>query len=74
LKLAGVQLEEKWQNPELATLWQQLRQLRTEVNKVLEEARVNKMIGSSLEAKVLLYVADEQLRSSVKALMRVRME
>jgi isoleucyl-tRNA synthetase len=63
-----VQLEEKWQNPELATLWQQLRQLRTEVNKVLEEARVNKMIGSSLEAKVLLYVADEQLRSSVKAL------
>ncbi len=63
-----VQLEEKWQNPELAALWQQLRQLRTEVNKVLEEARVNKMIGSSLEAKVLLYVADEQLRSSVKAL------
>jgi isoleucyl-tRNA synthetase len=63
-----VQLEEKWQNPELAALWQQLRQLRTEVNKVLEEARVNKMIGSSLEAKVLLYVADEQLRSCVKAL------
>jgi isoleucyl-tRNA synthetase len=63
-----VQLDQKWHNPELATLWQQLRQLRTEVNKVLEEARVNKMIGSSLEAKVLLYVADDQLRSSVKAL------
>ncbi|KAB8333169.1 isoleucine--tRNA ligase [Scytonema tolypothrichoides VB-61278] len=63
-----VQLEEKWQNPELAVVWQQLRQLRTEVNKVLEEARVKKMIGSSLEAKVLLYVADEQLRSTVKSL------
>lgn len=63
-----VQLDQKWQNPELAGLWQQLRQLRTEVNKVLEEARVNKMIGSSLEAKVLLYIADEQLRSSIKAL------
>lgn len=63
-----VQLDQKWQNPELAGLWQQLRQLRTEVNKVLEEARVNKMIGSSLEAKVLLYIADEQLRSAIKAL------
>ncbi|NJM71908.1 MAG: isoleucine--tRNA ligase [Scytonema sp. RU_4_4] len=63
-----VQLDEKWQNPELAVVWQQLRQLRTEVNKVLEEARVKKMIGSSLEAKVLLSVADEQLRSSVKSL------
>ncbi|ARV58677.1 isoleucine--tRNA ligase [Nostocales cyanobacterium HT-58-2] len=63
-----VQLDQKWQNPELAVLWQQLRQLRTEVNKVLEEARVKKLIGSSLEAKVLLYIADEQLRSSVKAL------
>ncbi|GAB1539468.1 hypothetical protein NUACC21_21350 [Scytonema sp. NUACC21] len=63
-----VQLEERWQNSELAVTWQQLRQLRTEVNKVLEEARVAKMIGSSLEAKVLLYVVDEQLRSCVKSL------
>jgi len=50
-----VQLEE-WQNLELAESWQQLRQIRTEVNKVLEQARVERMIGSSLEAKVLLYV------------------
>ncbi|NMG09056.1 isoleucine--tRNA ligase [Brasilonema sp. UFV-L1] len=63
-----VQLDQKWQNPELAVVWQQLRQIRTEVNKVLEEARVKKLIGSSLEAKVLLYVADEQLRSTVKSL------
>jgi isoleucyl-tRNA synthetase len=63
-----VQLDEQWYNPELAEFWQQLRQIRTEVNKVLEEARVKKMIGSSLEAKVLLYIADEQLRGSVKSL------
>ncbi len=63
-----VQLDEQWYNPELAELWQQLRQVRTEVNKVLEEARVGKMIGSSLEAKVLLYLADEKLRASVKSL------
>lgn len=63
-----VQLDEQWYNPELAEFWQQVRQIRTEVNKVLEEARVKKMIGSSLEAKVLLYIADEQLRGSVKSL------
>ncbi len=63
-----VELDEKWQNPELAVVWQQLRQVRNEVNKVLEEARVKKLIGSSLEAKVLLYVADEQLRPTVKSL------
>jgi isoleucyl-tRNA synthetase len=63
-----VQLEEKWRNPELAEFWEALRQLRTEVNKVLEQARIEKLIGSSLEAKVLLYIGDEQLRSSVKAL------
>ena len=63
-----VQVEEKWRNPELAEFWQQVRQIRTEVNKVLEQARIEKLIGSSLEAKALLYVANEDLRSSVKAL------
>ena len=63
-----VQVEEKWRNPELAEFWQQVRQIRTEVNKVLEQARIEKLIGSSLEAKALLYVANEDLRSSIKAL------
>jgi isoleucyl-tRNA synthetase len=60
--------EEKWRNLDLAEKWQQVRQIRTEVNKVLEEARVDKKIGSSLEAKALLYIANEQLRSYVKTL------
>ncbi|MEH2243891.1 isoleucine--tRNA ligase [Nostoc sp.] len=63
-----VQVDEKWRNPELAEFWQQVRQIRTEVNKVLEQARIEKLIGSSLEAKSLLYIADEHLRASVKAL------
>ncbi|MEH2451969.1 isoleucine--tRNA ligase [Nostoc sp.] len=63
-----VQVEEKWRNPELAEFWQQVRQIRTEVNKVLEQARIEKLIGSSLEAKALLYVANEDLPSSIKAL------
>ncbi|WP_375468780.1 isoleucine--tRNA ligase [uncultured Nostoc sp.] len=63
-----VQVDEKWRNPELAEFWEKLRQIRTEVNKVLEQARIEKLIGSSLEAKALLYVANEDLRSSIKAL------
>ena len=63
-----VQVDQKWRNPELAEFWQQVRQIRTEVNKVLEQARIEKLIGSSLEAKALLYVANEDLRSSIKAL------
>ena len=63
-----VKLEDKWLNPELAVSWEKLRQLRTEVNKVLEQARIEKLIGSSLEAKALLYVTNEQLRATLKTL------
>lgn len=38
-------------------------QLRTEVNKVLETARTGKLIGSSLDAKIYLYVADAGFNS-----------
>ncbi len=63
-----IQLDQKWHHPELAQVWQQLRFIRTEVNKVLEKARSEKMIGSSLEAKVLLYVSDPKLRQQLQAL------
>lgn len=61
-----VKMEEQWSQPELATTWLQLRQIRTEVNKVMEQARNEKAIGSSLDAKVLLYVADTQLRQQLQ--------
>jgi len=63
-----VKIEEQWQNSELAESWQKLRQIRGEVNKVLEQARVEKMIGSSLEAKVLLYVPDAVLKAQLQTL------
>ncbi|HEY9845752.1 MAG TPA: class I tRNA ligase family protein, partial [Candidatus Caenarcaniphilales bacterium] len=63
-----VQLAEQWQVPALADFWQQLRQIRTEVNRVLEQARAEKAIGSSLEAKVLLYIPDKSLRRQLEAL------
>ncbi|MGV0026657.1 isoleucine--tRNA ligase [Phormidesmis priestleyi] len=60
-----VTLDETWKAPELAEKWETLRQIRAEVNKVLEKARAEKAIGSSLEAKVLLYVPDAQLRQTL---------
>jgi isoleucyl-tRNA synthetase len=63
-----VKLENEWKNPELAASWQQLRRIRFEVNKVLEQARAEKAIGSSLEAKVLLYVPDLELRQTLESM------
>lgn len=62
-----VQVEDKWRNPELAEFWETLRQLRTDVNKVLEQARIEKMIGSSLEAKALIHIPHKQLGDAIKA-------
>jgi isoleucyl-tRNA synthetase len=63
-----VQLSQDWVQPELAKTWEQLREIRQEVNKVLEQARVAKDIGSSLEAKVLLYVPDLSLQQTLQAM------
>ena len=63
-----MQIDASWHNPELAARWQYLRQVRGEVNKVLEKARMEKAIGSSLEAKVLLYVPDVEKREQLQAL------
>ncbi|MCW6035189.1 isoleucine--tRNA ligase [Spirulina subsalsa FACHB-351] len=60
-----VNIDPAWENPELATTWDKLRELRDGVNKVMEEARREKMIGASLEAKVLLYVADEAFKQQL---------
>ncbi|MBF2036306.1 MAG: isoleucine--tRNA ligase [Leptolyngbyaceae cyanobacterium T60_A2020_046] len=60
-----IHLKDQWQQPALAERWTQLRGIRQEVNKVLEQARVAKDIGSSLEAKVLLYVPDLDLRKTL---------
>lgn len=63
-----VKMEAEWENPELAASWAKYREIRGEVNKVLEKARSEKAIGSSLDAKVLLYVPDADLRSHLDRL------
>ncbi|MBW4539927.1 MAG: isoleucine--tRNA ligase [Myxacorys chilensis ATA2-1-KO14] len=62
-----VTLDEQWKQPKLKAQWEKLRQIRAEVNRVLEQARTEKAIGSSLEAKLLLFVADSGLRQKLQA-------
>jgi isoleucyl-tRNA synthetase len=63
-----VDMKPEWKKPELVPFWTQVRQIRTEVNKVMEQARTDKAIGASLDAKVLLFVADEALRKRLESL------
>jgi isoleucyl-tRNA synthetase len=51
-----VKLDPQWQQEEMAKGWRRLRDTRDDINKLLEQARTEKLIGSSLEAKVLLCV------------------
>jgi isoleucyl-tRNA synthetase len=67
-----VEIKEEWKNPvravrEQPLLWDTIRNLRDEVNKVMEEARKDKAIGSSLDAKVLLYLDNVDLRQKLAA-------
>nr|B8HMX3.1 RecName: Full=Isoleucine--tRNA ligase; AltName: Full=Isoleucyl-tRNA synthetase; Short=IleRS [Cyanothece sp. PCC 7425] len=59
-----VSLDATWTNPDpqLLETFEQVRLLRFKVNECLEKLRVNKVIGASLEAKVLLYIADPEKR------------
>jgi isoleucyl-tRNA synthetase len=61
-------LDPQWSQPDLAVTWDKIRDLRTDVNKVMEQARTDKSIGSSLEAKVLLQVEDAALRGKLAEL------
>ncbi len=63
-----VQLDPAWNQPALAEKWVKLRDLRMEANKVLEQARAAKAIGSSLEAKLLINVADDVFKSVLQTL------
>ena len=63
-----VTIKDEWKKPDMVAFWETIRNLRDEVNKVMEEARQNKAIGSSLDAKVLLYIADTELRNKLNNL------
>ena len=60
-----VKVDPQWSQPSLAVTWDKIRDLRTDVNKVMELARTDKSIGSSLESKVLLQITDPILRAKL---------
>lgn len=57
-----------WYQPELAGRWQALILLRDRVNVALESARSAKQIGSSLEARLELRLADPAVRAEAERL------
>ena len=52
--------DEAYAFTEIADRWDRLFALRDDVMKALEQARANKMIGKSLDAKITLTVADKE--------------
>ncbi|MEO1669490.1 MAG: isoleucine--tRNA ligase [Cyanobacteria bacterium J06631_2] len=60
-----VETKDEWQKPQLNEFWATIRDLRDEVNQVMEQARTAKEIGSSLDAKVLLQVSNVELKNKL---------
>ena len=55
-------IPKNWQNEELNKKWKDLYLIKQEVNIAIEEKRVNKEIGSSLEADVTLHLNEKNLK------------
>ena len=47
-----------WDNKEIEERWEKIISLKEDVSKKLEEARMEKVIGHSLNAKVILYATE----------------
>jgi isoleucyl-tRNA synthetase len=52
-----------------AEKWDLVRLVRDDVNKMLEGARVDKLVGASLDASAYLYVADDEKRKLLESLL-----
>ncbi|KAL1920073.1 uncharacterized protein VTP21DRAFT_1219 [Calcarisporiella thermophila] len=57
-RLGWYPAEERWNDARLSEDWEVLKRVRGEVNQVLERARQEKTIGSSLEADVVVVVQE----------------
>ena len=55
-----IEARPEYLNKELAQKWDKIARLRREVNKKLEAERQNGLIGHSLDARVLLNIANEK--------------
>ena len=53
-------IPKSWENNELKKKWENLHQIKQEVNLAIEEKRTNKEIGSSLEADIEIYANEKE--------------
>ncbi len=63
-----VVLNPAWKNEALALKWENIRALRAEVTKALEEARTKKLIGHPLDAALEIKVSDSELKDQLENL------
>ncbi len=63
-----VELHEDWEDQVLSDKWENILILRGEVTKALEEARINKRIGHSLDAALEIRLPDTELKSQIENL------
>ncbi|MDP8912521.1 MAG: class I tRNA ligase family protein, partial [Pseudomonadota bacterium] len=56
-----------WHDKSLAATWEAIRAVRTRVTEAIEPLRRNKVIGSSLEAKVSLTLAEEAAANAISS-------
>ena len=61
-----VETNDQWQDDELAKIWGNIRNLRTEVTKALENARKDKLIGHPLDAALEIKLPDTDLKEQVE--------
>ena len=55
-----------WDNPSIAARWEDLRNIRKVLTGALEVERAAKTIGSSLQAKVIMYVSKEWTDNAIQ--------
>ncbi len=63
-----VKLNPEWEDAALSEKWENIRALRSEVTKALEEARKEKLIGHPLDAAVEIKLPDSELKKIVERL------
>ncbi len=57
--------DKSWEDNDLAAKWKKILDVRAEVTKALEEARVKKLIGHPLDAEILIYIPDDNYRHTM---------
>ncbi|NNE50975.1 MAG: isoleucine--tRNA ligase, partial [Sulfitobacter sp.] len=58
---------ESWRDADLAAKWAKVRAARRVVTAALEVQRVEKVIGASLEAAPIVYVANDEQRAALES-------